>query len=299
MAVTDPMAPAAGSPAAEPPSTKKLSPLQAPSVNRVPSVQAATSLAPSAAPNDAKPATPMAPADPMAFATGPATNAGGFSTTPTVPGQDLRSSTIQAKSGLDRVGLANQLIQQQHAQAEPEWQRLQRALTQNAAANGQTGSGMFRTSLGDAARQHALDTQTSDLGFLADALKGGVEDDRFATNVAQQQQGFQEGQANTAFNQEQAIQNGDYIRSLQSLLAGNQGNPADVQLALSQIFGDQAGQANQALGSAIAGRQANQTAQSTADTYAKILQQLYGGGGAAGGSASTGIPGGDLVWGDY
>lgn len=222
-----------------------------------------------------------------------------FSTATTQPGSDLRSQTITANSGLDRMGLAQKMIENLRAQSEPQFQKTQRDLTQNAAANGQTGSGMFRTSLGDAARQHELDLQNGDLGFLSDALKGSVDDNRFATGVAQQQQGFQEGQQQSAFGQsfaqqqlQEALKNGDFQRALQMLGAGNQGNPADIEMMLSQIFGNQASAAGNALGGAIQGRQQNSSSASDANIYQQILQQLYGkGAGTSSGSFDPSLAG--------
>lgn len=222
--------------------------------------------------------------------------AGGVGLSPIDINNPLTAQTISRAPGADRFKIAQDQYDASVKAGEPQFQASLRDALRGAAAGGALGSGKLNTSLGDitATRQNALDAGRQ--GFLADALKGTIADQFGDVGVAQQQQGFQKGLSDTAFNQsatqsqlQDQLTNSDFQRNLQRFLAGTSGNPADIQLALSKIFGDQA--------SAAGGAATNlfKTQGQTAGTsgQADYLQQLdaairaLSGGGAGGVNQDT------------
>ncbi len=92
---------------------------------------------------------------------------------------------------------------------------------------------------------------------------------------------------------DELLRNGNYNRALGTLTAGNQGNPSDTALALSNSYGNQASQAGAGaanlLGSAVHANTANNSLQQTLGQYGAPggggglpdwLQAILGGGGA-------------------
>lgn len=163
------------------------------------------------APPTAIPAQSVAPVPAPAPSPSP-TGASPYTLTPTNPSNPLTAQTITAGPGVDRFAVANQAYNDFIAQTDPSYQAVLRDANRMAAAGGGLGSGMLRTSLGNLADQRATALQTERSGLFRDALLGSVDDARYATGVAQQQQGFQSGQQDQAFNQ-----------ALQRWLAGQQG----------------------------------------------------------------------------
>lgn len=204
------------------------------------------------APPAASPATPTS-----------ATSApGAVSLAPTDPNNPLTAQTISAGPTADRFGIANNQLQNTIQNIlNPQFAADQRTLAQNAAARGQVGSGMFRTSLGnlDLARQQDLDSTASN--FLNNALTGSINDAYQNVGIAQQQQGFQNQQQQEAFG-----------NSLQQLLAGSEGDPASLQLALSQLYGGQAASAGQAAASAAGAKTAQNASSGQLNQILGILQ---------------------------
>lgn len=186
--------------------------------------------------------------------TGGATSTPYANLTTTTPGSgaDYTDKTITPGAGVDRLALATNAFDQFAQSSDPYYQKALRDANSSAGANGQLGSGQLRTSLGDAAnnRQLQLDTMRSNL--TNDAVSGSIEDQYRNIALAQQQQGFQAGQQQTAFGQEYATQQlqealraGDFARAAQLLSLGMAGNPSDTALDLSKSYGDQAGSAGQ------------------------------------------------------
>jgi len=184
------------------------------------------------------------------------------------PVKDLRNVQITPGAMLDRFALANQQFDTFANATSPQYQAALRDATRAAAGAGRLGSGMLRTSYGDLANQRnqQLDTQRENL--FQNALLGSVNDAQTQFQDLLQSQNQLSGMQNQAFNQgvtgaqlQEALTSGAFNRALQTLVAGSQGNPADTQLALSQIFGNQSA----AAGSAMSG----------------LLQSIMSGGGSS------------------
>lgn len=208
--------------------------------------------------------------------------------TPTDANNPLTAQTLSVGPTADRFKLAQDQWANFDRATAPQYQASLRDALRAGAAAGGLGSGQLRTSLGDLANQRALALDTQRTGLLNEALGGSIEDAYRNVGIAQQQQGFQQGQQQQAFGNELAslgmgdqLKNSSFNRSLQQLMMGGQGNPADTQLALSGLFGQQAGQAGQTLADLIRGRTANNGAPSGAPSggtdYNSLLQAILGG----------------------
>lgn len=239
--------------------------LSAPAIQATPSVpkplttQQPAPLGVGSASPSPTPATPWAP---------------GVSTYSTNPASDLRGQTITPGPTANREQIANTYEQNWNAQTNPQFQADLKSATSQAAGAGQLGSGQLRTSLGDLAYNRDVQRNADESNFQNTALNGTINDAYNNIGIAQQQQGFQAGQQNQTFNQ-----------GLQSLLAGQSGNPADTQLALSQLYGNNAAQSGQGLNSLISGTTNNNTQQSALQA---LLRQIGGGTGTT--PAPVGTP---------
>jgi hypothetical protein len=129
-----------------------------------------------------------------------------YSLTPTTPDNALSNSTITPGPGTDRFKIAQDRYNASVAASNPQYEADLRDATRMAAATGTIGSGSLNTSLGNIenTRQNTLAAQQS--GFLNDALTGSIEDAYRNIGIAQQQQGVQIGQQNTAFGQQVTVQ---------------------------------------------------------------------------------------------
>lgn len=184
----------------------------------------------------------------------------GISTTPTTADNALTNSTLARGPGADRFKIAGDQWDAFQKSSDPAYQASLRDANRMGAAAGGLGSGQLRTSLGDLASNRALQMDTQKQNFLSDALKGTISDQFGDLNQANQQQGFQQGQQQQGFNnevQKQTLQEmltgGNFNRGLQALTAGGAANPADVQLLLSQIFGNNASAAGSSLSGLLGG----------------------------------------------
>lgn len=205
------------------------------------------------------PSSPMSRTDvggqqsaaPSAMSNLPAASAvGNVGATPTTADNALTNQTLSRAPGADRFKIAQDQYDAAVKAGEPAFQASLRDAMRRAAAGGAIGSGALQSSLGDVVsnRQNGLDAARQ--GFLADALRGTIADQFGDVGIAQQQQGFQQGQQQQAFGNavtqrqlEDQLTNSGFSRALQQLLAGSSGSPADLQLALSSIFGQQAASA--------------------------------------------------------
>ncbi len=157
------------------------------------------------------PSAPSAPASPTvnglsaSAATGGNSGAG-YNLTPTTPSTALSNSTITPGPGVDRFKIAQDEYNAAKAASEPGYQADLTLADRMAAGAGTIGSGQLNTSLGNIAntRQSTLAKQQSD--FLNQALTGTIADQYQNIGIAQQQQGVQIGQQNTAFNQQMSVQ---------------------------------------------------------------------------------------------
>lgn len=205
--------------------------------------------------------------------------------TATDPNNSLLGKTLLAGPETDRFKIAGDQLANWDAASEPYFQANLRSASQNAAGRGQLGSGMLRGRLGDITGQHDLERSTQGKGFLQNALTGSIDDAYKNVGIAQQQQGFQAGQQQTAFSQEviatqveEALRNGDFNRAATLLSLGDQGNPSDTAMALSGIFGGQANGANSAL-SGLIGNTVDKNAQSSSGIPPWLMEYLQSLGG--------------------
>lgn len=154
----------------------------------------------------------------------------GVSLTPTNPASPLTTQTIGAGSLADRFQLAQHEWENFARASDPTYQASLRDASRAAAAGGGLGSGMLRTSVGDLASNRALALDTQRNTLLGNALEGTIGDAWRAVEQATQQQGFQAGQQQQAFDNElrrlgltDQLTNADFQRALQTWMAGNQG----------------------------------------------------------------------------
>lgn len=200
---------------------------------------------PSTAPtNPTNPTNPTGPTPP----TGPA-----YSLNPTDPTDSLIGKTITPGPGLDRYAQAMSAIQNYRDSTRPEFQADSRDIAANSFGAGRGVSGMNRTRQGNLADARERDINSKSFNYLNDALSGSVDDSRFATNLAERQQGFQKGLSDTAFDQEREIAmlneyltSGAFNRASAQQSAGYSDSPSEIGLILSAIFGNQSSAAAKA-----------------------------------------------------
>lgn len=214
-------------------------------------------------PKTAPTALPQAPTAPSA----PTSFAPGVNLTATNPATDLRGQTISPGPMADRNKIAQTYETNWNNATAPQFQADLRNATSQAAGAGQLGSGQLRTSLGNLAYNRDVNRNAQESNFLNSALEGSIGDAYKNVAQANQQQAFQSGLQNQTFNQ-----------GLQSLAAGNSGNPADAQLALSNLYGGQANSGYAGIPNTLnSGSQAGQTNQQT-QSIQDYLNTLGGGG---------------------
>lgn len=253
--------------------------------------------APAAAPAPTAAPAPVPPASPIPLAGSPtaAPYANAATITPGGP-SDYTNKTITPGAGVDRLKLANDVFESSAKASDPYYQKTLRDANSAAGANGQLGSGELRTSLGDAASNRALNLDTLRSGLMHDATSGSIEDQYKNIGIAQQQQGFQSGQQQTAFNQattqaqlEEALRSGDFSRAAQMLALGNAGNPSDTALSLANSYGQQAGAAGNAV-SSLVGNSVRNNNTTTPDWLQQLLANSGGGGASSPPDYTTGLP---------
>lgn len=230
----------------------------------------------------------------------PGVSAPSTSLTPYTAENNLTDKTISRASGADRFQLAQDQWDAFQRSTNPAYEAELRDANRMAAAGGALGSGKLQSSIGDLAtnRANQLDSQRTNL--LTEALNNAIADSFGDASLAERQQQFQAGRSDTAFGQgvqqtqlEEALRNGDFSRALAALTAGSSGNPADIDMALSQIFGSQASEAGKALAELIKNTMANKTGATGSTTTNSLVQTMIDalkpGGGAAPQPISTGV----------
>ena len=225
-------------------------------------------------------------------------------TSAVTPENALTGQQISVAPTADRFALAQQKLSDFVNQSNPAYQAALREATQRSAAAGGLGSGMLRTSYGNAelARENQLNTTRNQ--FLTDALQGTIGDAYQNAQIAAQQQGFQNQQQQQAFanamaQQELAnqMQQQGFNQAQQQLNSGSSGSPADMGVLLSQIFGQQATGSANAAGQIAQGVQGQQNAQTQQQMLLAYLNSMginpQGAGvmGNAGSSGGNGLPG--------
>ena len=225
-------------------------------------------------------------------------------TTAVTPENALTNQQISVAPTADRFALAQQKMLDFVNQSNPAYQAALREATQRSAAAGGLGSGMLRTSYGNAelARENQMNTARNQ--FLTNALEGTIGDAYKNADLATQQQGFQNTQQQDAFRnqilqQELAnqMQQQGFNQAMQQLNSGSTGSPADMGVLLSQIFGNQATGSANAAGQIAQGVQAQQNAQTQQQMLLAYLNSMginpqgTGATGAAGSSGGDNLPG--------
>lgn len=217
------------------------------------------------------PVTPPAPVAPLPVPT--TTNNGTVSLSPTNPETALTTQTIGVGPTADRFKIA----EDRYNAGQPAYEAALRTAQQHAFGAGRGVSGALRTSLGDAASAR----EGQRVGFLSDALQGSIDDAYKNVGIAQQQQGFQKGQQDTAFGQDiatkqlnESLTSGAFQRALQQLTAGNANSPDQVALILSQIFGNQASGAGNAASSLFHQEGTNAGTTGTPDWLSQIMKKI-------------------------
>jgi hypothetical protein len=193
---------------------------------------------------------------------GPATGNGvGLSTIN--PDADLRSQSILPTNDVNRMDIANRELKNYEDQALPEFRNKLRNTFQNNAALGRNGSGMLRTDVGnlDLAEQNAYNAKKTSL--LDAALGDTIGDARNNRDEYRTERGYQNGLEDQAYNRgvqgltlDDYLTNSAFNRADRQNSAGQAGNPAQMQMILSQIFGNQASSAGQAEWIRVAGQAA-------------------------------------------
>lgn len=168
------------------------------------------------------------------------TGAGSVATSALDPNANLTQQVISPGALANPVQQALAASQTASQAAMPQFQAALRQAQQAAAAGGALGSGMLNSALGNVAQNFGQQQNITEQNLLENALNTQNQDVYQNVGIAQEQQANQEGQQQNAFNQ-----------SLAEEQAGQQNNPAQTSLILSQLFGNEAGQAGQGLSGLI------------------------------------------------
>lgn len=234
------------------------------------------------------------------FSPTPIGGTGNVATTATDPNTALTTQTISRAPGVDRFALAQDAVKNWETATNPQFQADLRDANRVAAGAGRLNSGELRTSLGDITANRDIQRNAAEKSYLDDALAGTIADQFGDVGIAQQQQGFQAGQQQTAFEQalrqalgEDTLTGNAFQRALQEAEFGYQGNPSTTQLAISQIFGGQ-GAAGGAAAGALGQATGNQGTNPYVDALMQYLKGLpgYGGAAPAGTPVTSGLPNG-------
>lgn len=176
--------------------------------------------------------------------------------TPLTPDNALTNSIIAPSANVNRFDVAkNQISDEIKNELEPQFNSDARTISAQSFGVGRGVSGNNRTKEGDLALQHSRDINQLTSNYLNPALTGTIQDSLNNANFAAGQQQFEAGQQNTAFNQAvtgQTLadqeQGQSFYQALQKLLAGSSGDPAQIQLLLSELYGGQSAQDSAAAG---------------------------------------------------
>lgn len=193
---------------------------------------------------------------PVGVGTSPSGNTSG--NTPLNTANPLTHQRLQVGPLADRFAIAQQKLDAFRKANDPAFQADLRDARRIAASAGALGSGKLQSSIGDVVSNRRTREDAAGMGFLADALSGTIGDEFAKTGIDQQQQGFQAGRQDRAFDEAQtlralqeALTQGQHNRSLDTLNAGNTGDPSNLWATLSQIFGSQSSAAGQSLADLI------------------------------------------------
>ena len=208
--------------------------------------------------------TASVPGTSAALATPTAPAAGSYATTQgVVPGStsDLTSQLITPGATTDPLTLAQQYMSAWDQANNPQFQANLRDANRYAASSGAIGSGALASSLGDVVQNEAILRNAAEQNFLTNAETQSVSAAFQKVQILLQEQQFQAQQQATAFGQAATTEQ-----------LGMQNNPAEMQLALAQIFQGLSSSAQQALAQSIYSSQQGQIN----PQLLAILQQYMG-----------------------
>lgn len=219
-------------------------------------------------------------------------------------------------AGVDRFWLAKSRFEDFAKSSDPYYQKTLRDANSAAAGAGRLGSGMLRTSLGDAANLRATQLDSARSNFMNNALTGSIDDSykNYGLSQDDQRTSFDQGQRKlemeealrqgdfsryselrrmdstdqqTGFNQatrqielEEALRQGDFSRYLEILNAGERNNPSGTAFDISNALGNQ----SSAAGQGAARLAANATGGGF--DWSQLLEQWLGRGGSGGSSGA-------------
>lgn len=173
---------------------------------------------------------------------------------------DALNGSIQ--DAYNNVGIAQQQQQYQAGQNQQQFGNNLATVQQNQANQGQAFNQNYQT------QQLGLQGQNQGFqqNYAQQQLQNSLQNQLFGQGVTQQQlalQGQQQqfGQGVTQAQLQDQLTNSGFNRNLQQYQVGASGNPYDAQLAAANLYGGQAGAANQSLGGLIGntvGNNANQ-----------------------------------------
>lgn len=251
-----------------PPTTSGLTMFSGPKLNAaspIPTQQPAPAAMPAATPATDTPAG-AASSTPVGVPSLP-----GVSVTGIDPNADLRNSTIAPTNSVNRYDLMSSYLQNYDKTTLPQFQANVRRITQNNAAEGKLGSGMYNTDLGNEqlAAENARNAEFGNL--LNDATQGTITDAANNRNELRQERQFQTGQEQQAFDRSrqgimdtEALKNADFNRNLALGEFGYGQDPSSLIAMLSQMSGQQAAGGASAIGASSANQQ-----------YIDLLKQIY------------------------
>lgn len=234
-----------------------------------------------AVPPAPKPLPQVAPKPAPQPAPQPVSSIPGVQTTQINPADDLRSKQISVAPTANRMDIANTYLKNWNASTAPQFQADVNTAVSNKAATGQLGSGGLRTSLGDLSYNRDIQRNAQASNFYNSALEGSIGDAYKNVEQANQQQAYQTGAQNQAFNQNLATtqqSQSQYNDDFNHQLATTQQNNATQAQQFGQgVTSSQLAAALQQQQFSQGQSQASLTDQLTNSAFGRSLQQLLAG----------------------
>lgn len=168
----------------------------------------------------------------------------GVGLTPTDPLNALTQQTITPNNTVDRVKLARDAYNSAVTNdLNPQFQADLRDTAAQSFGAGRGVSGMNRTRLGNVQSDFERTKANLENNLITGATNGSIDDMYKNLGIAQQQQGFQAGQEQTAFNQNYSVQQLSdserqqlFNEAMQQFYAGNIDDPAQFYEQLASQY---------------------------------------------------------------
>jgi hypothetical protein len=227
---------------------------QNPSGVQSPGYTSSGSVSPTIQPANANPSAGIAPAGTPA----------GVGLNQIDPNADMRNTSVLPTDAVDRGKLVDDRFKNYLSGALPEFQRKLRGTFQDNAAMGRLGSGQLATSVGDLDLNAQREANQTYSDLTSNAAEGSIQDARNNRNEYRNERDYQGGLENQAYNRgiqgvtlEDALTNSAFGRSQAQNAAGQANSPTSTMELLSQIFGQQATGAGQAMAGLVSGNAKN------------------------------------------